>query len=610
MSNEVLNPDQQFLDATGNPLGAGTLTFYTNLASSTPGNISTIYSDEALTVPQSNPYTLDAAGRVLGDIKYVGKKRMVVKNVAGSTLRTIDNVTTLINTQSTYTLNVGLFANLSTTAASLNDKVSISGHTTVGIGGGDFIAKAGSVTSDSGTQINSATGGLYWQRINYLYLRSDMFGTTASGSDETVNVQKAVSAVAPPQWCVEIPNGTKFNLASLTFPKKITMHYTVGDDTSNPTPGTDIGSGERVTFLSNSDYPTDPTSGLVDEMRFTGTLNPAVIVDVRKTVTGADAYLGPGQSRLEPARASIGMMDDQTDNFLIQWQNYLTWSYTSGVGFNGWRRIFTLNGIGTAQWVSVPTLGIIITGTTSGAKGHLLSVSAGATIVLWFSGRFQAGETVSDNNETTAATISTAVYSILPMQPLKQGLMRGNWSVGLLPESAARRPLLGVGGMVGVQPTRSFSQYVDETVTDPGYEFCDSYEAGSPAGYKIVYDASTGTASNRRLYVRALAGSTNLALVGATKAVVLFANSATINSGAFNIATVSRTGTGTYAVTFTTAMVSGNYTISIGNSTFNDRSVYTSKTTAGFTILNVAPLTNVVTDLSGIVDVVCTCGDV
>jgi hypothetical protein len=88
MSNEIKNIWAQYKDAAGEPLGAGTLTIYKNLTVSPKA----IYSDEALTIPQSNPYTLDASGRVAGDIKYTGVATVVVKDVNGATVRTDDNV--------------------------------------------------------------------------------------------------------------------------------------------------------------------------------------------------------------------------------------------------------------------------------------------------------------------------------------------------------------------------------------------------------------------------------------------------------------------------------------------------------------------------------------
>lgn len=83
----VMNPYQVFLDDSGVALAAGTITFNENGTSSA----ATIYNNPALTVSQSNPYTLDAYGRIIGDVYFSGVLRMVVKDSTGATVRTLDD---------------------------------------------------------------------------------------------------------------------------------------------------------------------------------------------------------------------------------------------------------------------------------------------------------------------------------------------------------------------------------------------------------------------------------------------------------------------------------------------------------------------------------------
>ncbi len=91
MSYNVINPYQTFKDSTGEVRAAGIITFYDNLTT----NLASIYSDEALTVAQSNPYTLDASGRIIGDVKYAGLLTLKIQNEDLSDIRTDDNVATL-----------------------------------------------------------------------------------------------------------------------------------------------------------------------------------------------------------------------------------------------------------------------------------------------------------------------------------------------------------------------------------------------------------------------------------------------------------------------------------------------------------------------------------
>ena len=89
MSNEIINPYQTFRDDSGVVLASGTITFLVN----TTTTKAPIYSDESLSVAQSNPYTLDAYGRIRGDVKFTGKITLLIKDSGGATVRTLNNVT-------------------------------------------------------------------------------------------------------------------------------------------------------------------------------------------------------------------------------------------------------------------------------------------------------------------------------------------------------------------------------------------------------------------------------------------------------------------------------------------------------------------------------------
>src|ERR1700759_4119042 len=59
MANRFSSPNQQFVDSAGLPYAGGFLYFFAS-GTSTPLNT---YSDSALTTPNTNPITLDSAGR-------------------------------------------------------------------------------------------------------------------------------------------------------------------------------------------------------------------------------------------------------------------------------------------------------------------------------------------------------------------------------------------------------------------------------------------------------------------------------------------------------------------------------------------------------------------
>jgi len=118
MTGLALNPYSQFLDDAGVVLSNGTLTFNVNNTTT----ISTIFTDLTGLVAQSNPYTLDASGRLTGDVYYDGLKRMIVKDSSGATIRTLDDVATLTDEQvgQRTVPTTGTFTALGDTSYSLN----------------------------------------------------------------------------------------------------------------------------------------------------------------------------------------------------------------------------------------------------------------------------------------------------------------------------------------------------------------------------------------------------------------------------------------------------------------------------------------------------------
>jgi hypothetical protein len=102
MSNNILNPEQTFRDSTGAVRAFGTITVYENNTTTKAA----IYSDADLTVTQSNPYTLDAYGRVVGDLTYAGVKTIAIANEDGSDVVTYDDVASTNDTAGEWAVPV------------------------------------------------------------------------------------------------------------------------------------------------------------------------------------------------------------------------------------------------------------------------------------------------------------------------------------------------------------------------------------------------------------------------------------------------------------------------------------------------------------------------
>lgn len=90
MAERFHDPRAQFLDADGAPLSGGLLAFYES-GTATPKDT---YSDDGLTVANSNPVVLDSAGRLPHDVFLAGDLdyKAVLKTAAGVTVWTADPV--------------------------------------------------------------------------------------------------------------------------------------------------------------------------------------------------------------------------------------------------------------------------------------------------------------------------------------------------------------------------------------------------------------------------------------------------------------------------------------------------------------------------------------
>jgi hypothetical protein len=388
------------------------------------------------------------------------------------------------------------------------------------------------------------------------------FGAVGDGSNETAKVQLALDSLPSGGGDIQIAAGVKFNLTSLTFPAKCNLIYRADDDLSSPGQASDIGSGEWVHFSYNSSYTADPTGGVVNEWRFTAPFHPGIFTDVRKDVDGANAYLAPGQSLVEPVRASWNIQDEQINTFTVLYQNYSSNSKFAGVTQNTYRRVVTLTGVGTGDWTTLPSLGNLVEGVTSGAAGFFISTDATTTVLHWFSGKFVAGETLRLVSPLTisSTTVSSVSFTNTSMQPLAQDLVKGNWSIGL--PAASTTHLFTTGGKIAVTQSRAFGQYDPYAVVNPAYVWHDLIADVPTNGFEITYN-TTPAATSRRLTLRKLGQATDRSHIGAVFAHGSFNDAGAVSASAYNIASITKNGTGDYTVNFTNAAVTADYSITL-----------------------------------------------
>ena len=271
----------------------------------------------------------------------------------------------------------------------------------------------------------------------------------------------------------------------------------------------------------------------------------------------------------------------------------------SGTGVTAGTRILAIltgsGGIGTYRVSESQTVG----STTITAPKY--------TFVLWISGKYVAGEALTDNNETTSATVTAVTSGAQAMPAVSQDFKRGNISVGLPP--GASRDLFAVGGKIIATATRDLSQHIETTITNPAIGWVDDYEAVTPAGMEITYAVAPAAAS-RRLTVNRRGSTTPIGLVGGTQASTTFTNATLTGSNAFNVAGVVRNSMGDYIITFANAMATSDYAVSLANSEYADSTrVYVASTTT-LRLFNFNTATGAQADLVGRVHVTCTGGDI
>jgi len=207
---QLFNPYEQFLDATGNPVAGGTLTFYTN----TTTTKTTVYSDITLTTTQANPYTLDASGRVAGDVYFSGAITIALADSNGAQIRTMDNVEFLGTRNIFYAENYSDFSAAVTAAAGkelvistnlvVDANITVSGVTLRFIQGGNLDPDSGvtitlNTAVDAGnyeifdsTAAGTIAGTFAGAEINVMW-----FGVTLDGStDDKANLALADTAGA------------------------------------------------------------------------------------------------------------------------------------------------------------------------------------------------------------------------------------------------------------------------------------------------------------------------------------------------------------------------------------------------------------------------------
>jgi hypothetical protein len=478
-------------------------------------------------------------------------------------------------------------------------------------------------TGDYGAHITADTNnGVYvkadaiassvgaWVRdFDFLHYCSAWFGTTADYSTDNTTIINSIIAVTDLRNTLSaagkqgsafifIEPGVKFASASVSFLSSaqhifVRLIYFANSDTTHGAGvliGGGMGTNELISLDVNSGYPGDATGGMVSERRERSPLHPSIIVDVCKQVAGADAHFGTNQVRIPtstlPARASYNIMDENTMRMRWFYESYASATQPNACSFQPFTTDVSLANVGSSGWAAIPANGVVVTGSTSGAKMIKTGHSGPSIQGKWIYGTFVAGETVTDGVTTSANQITgggvSYTQSTYPM--LQFGYNTPVVAYG----EFIQYPVTGyaIHARLTLGPTNSGNAgTLKETVTNAAVLFTNTSGAAPSTGRQVILDGS-----NRLVSVSGVTnttGSTATQLVAGISAFGKFANGGGASSNSFNVANVTRDSAGVYSVSFTNTLANADYSVTLTKSTITDtQQAITNIATTGFKLNN------------------------
>lgn len=524
----------------------------------------------------------------------------------------LENVS-ISNQPATADGNLLIFPNVGAMVASTNADIVVGVNlrtqgyfSTGGAGSATYVVSASATPDEKGAAF-TLSGGLFAVLEASDTVSSAQFGAIDDEfTDNSANVQAAIDSFPLDVGgvCINSP-GARFDIKSLTFPKRSSIKY-LGQDERSLQTGAKPLTSELITVTANAN-----NAGIVNEARLMAPFHPGHVVDVRKDITGHNAFLGAGQTMNNPARASENIFDEGLDLHRKVYESYTERSSFSGVSQHNWMQRYRLGGISTSSFAVTPVQGDRMTGLTSGAVGLVFSIDGTLTILIWKEGVFTTGESVVNNrgtlavpiNEVSSDTVTSGEFTNETSTPLTCDYLYGQWGVGL-PAELAVKPLT-VGGSIAIQATRTFGQYIPVTYAEPVFTMVDSFENTTPVGRDIVLD--TG---KNRLVLKKFNETEQTAHVGAVGAHTNFNDGLLTAGTSFNVpSSVTKNATGDYSIFFTVPFDNADYTINFGAGDRRDNPSVFVQTTTELRIRNYDNQSDILTNARGQIHVICVGGD-
>ncbi len=219
MSNEVINPFQQFQQFAGQVNANGQIEFFETSARITPKDI---FEDDALSIAQTNPYTLDDIGRIRGDVKYEGTATLVHTDVDNFEFRQ-DDLVVVSNDGDTGSITIqkeSVAAMRADQGLVLGNIVRTRGYNApTHFGGARYVIVAGATgTADDYRFINLGNGlqaQLLDLQANKNFLAAGARGD--GGSDDTEPMQAVITFGGD----IAVPGGFTFVATNLRIPLNV-----------------------------------------------------------------------------------------------------------------------------------------------------------------------------------------------------------------------------------------------------------------------------------------------------------------------------------------------------------------------------------------------------
>lgn len=382
---------------------------------------------EVNNIPTANIQNLSITAAKLADLAVTTGK---IADLAVATAKLQDASVTLAK-MAANSVGTSQLVDASVTAAKVMDGV---------LTASKFVAGALTNETQNGLRITALEAD-YAKQVEVIF-NPVGYGAIADGvTNNTAIVQTTVDAAGLVKGRVYIPEGVKFVLEDLVLPEDVYMTFRASD-AGLSTLGGMSSTQEWVNFSNNANG-----AGAVNEWWFASPFHPGIIINNLKNINPGN--LGSGQNQ-DYSISSIVFADESVN----RWQ--LVERGQDGFSLSMWEFQFTITGINSTSFTTPPAVGTEVT-SSSGGKGVVVFIDATQMIVRHLGGNFLVGDTVSDSNETTTATIATVSDDYLNRinRWIASVKNRGNIGINIPGDNAIHS--LTVGGVLGIENSRGGS---------------------------------------------------------------------------------------------------------------------------------------------------------